>query len=141
MTMLERKIRKKIEWAFYNYDSLKESAKEYIVEIAESQIAVNYDKLPVQSSNDNSIERAIINGIDKNIAYKWCKVVEQTIEHFEGTGKDTLIRCKYFEKKRNWDIANRLYISDTSVKYWINDILQYAFVITAYQHLVFEKDL
>lgn len=64
MTMLERKIRKKIEWAFYNYDSLKESAKEYIVEIAESQIAVNYDKLPVQSSNDNSIERAIINGID-----------------------------------------------------------------------------
>lgn len=139
--MLERKIRKRIEWAFYNYSELKKSAEEYILDVAESQMAVSYDKLPVQSSNSNSVERAVINGIDKNTAYKWCKVVEQTIEHFTGTGKDTLVRLKYFEKKRNWDIANRLYISDTSVKYWLNDILQYAFVITAYQHLILEKDL
>lgn len=134
--MLERKIRKKIEWAFYNYDNLKKQAEEYILDIAESQMAVSYDKLPVQSSNGNGVERAVINGIDKNTAYKWCKVVEQTIEHFADTGKDTLVKLKYFEKLREWQLCDKLYITRPSLFNWLEDILTYATMVALQDRLI-----
>lgn len=127
--MLERKIRKRIEWAFYNYSELKKNAEEYILDVAESQMAVNYDKLPVQSSNGNSIERTLINGIDKNIAYKWCKVVEQTIEHFTGTGKDTLVKMRYFEKKSEHRLSEKLFVDRSAIYDWINEVLTYGAMV------------
>ena len=136
LTMLERKIRKRRESAINKYNSPKQTAEAYILDVAESQMAVNYDKLPVQNSNGNSIERAVINGIDRNNAYKWCKVVEQTIEHFEGTGKDTLIRLKYFDKVREWQLCDKLFIARTSLFSWIENILTYAAMLAIQEGLI-----
>lgn len=127
--MLERRVRKKIEWAFYNYKAISTTAEKYILEVAEKQLSVSYDKLPVQSSAGNSVESSVIKALDKGDAYKWCKVVEQTLEHFAGTGKDTLIRLKYFEKLREWKLCQKLYVEHTSIYRWVDEAMIYAAMV------------
>ena len=40
--MLDRKTRKKIEWAFRSYATLRTQAAEYLVDIAESGLTPSY---------------------------------------------------------------------------------------------------
>ena len=128
--MLERKIRKKIEWAFYNYSENNAAAQQYILDVAERQMAVDYGKIPVQASGGNGVESAIVKALDKECAaYRWCKVVEQTIEHFAGTGKDTLVRLKYFENKSEHRLSEKLFIDRSAVYDWINEVLTYGAMV------------
>lgn len=125
--MLDRKIRKKIEWAFYNYADLREKGAEYLVELAERGLTASYDAAGVHGSGaDNAAETRCVKAIDANRAAYWCKVVEKTLEHFRDTGKDTLIRLRYFDKKGTVRVCDQLYIDRRTLFYWVDDILSYA---------------
>lgn len=134
--MIDKKIRKKIENAFYNYSSLKQQGAEYLVELAEAGLTAKYDSVGGRASGDNTTETRCVKAVDSNRAVQWCRVVEKTLEHFRDTGKDTLIRLRYFEHLKLWKCGEKLYISESALKLWINDILDYAFAVSAYLHLI-----
>lgn len=127
--MLERRLRKTIEWAFYNYKAMRDEAAQAIADAADKQLSVNYGGAAVKSSPGNTNERSVISAIDRAESYKWCKVVEQTLEHFEGTGKDTLVRLKYFERQREWRLCERLYVSRRALFEWVEDVITYAVML------------
>ena len=126
--MLHRKNRKKIEWAFRNYDTLKEQGADYIVTLAEQGITPMYGAVGSCASPGNPTESKGIRAAEYN-AVLWCKVVENTMDRFEDTGKDTLIRLKYFESRKEMYILDKLYIDRSAYYDWLNSILTYAAMI------------
>lgn len=126
--MLDRKTRKKIEWAFRSYATLRTQAAEYLVDIAESGLTPNYGAVGGSSCAGNPTEVKGIRAAE-HTAVLWCKVVEKTMERFEDTGKDTLIKLKYFKNEKERHILDKLYIDRSAYYDWINDILTYATMI------------
>ena len=106
---MEKSIKKKIEYAFFNYK--KNMAKGVIstVDWAESNMGVDYSKICVQSSNINSKESKLCEIIDNGItAYRWCLVVEKVLDYYKWDCKEKLIRMNYFEKKGKYFICNKI---------------------------------
>ena len=90
---MTKETRKKLESAFYEYKKNRNiSICETLNCIASKHLTTNYDKIPVKSSGINCAEDAIIRLLDANTErYKWCKVVEKTLERFYGEHKDIRI--------------------------------------------------
>ena len=126
---MEKSTRKKIEFAFYNYKKLMESAVTSTVEIADANMAVDYSKVVVKSSTTNKKESKICDVIDKSLtAYRWCMVVEKVLDYYKWDCKEKLIRKRYFEKKGTLKICLEIGISERTFKYWKDDILLRAFM-------------
>lgn len=134
--MLDRKVRKRIEWAFYNYDVLKTLAAEYLVELAETGITAQYDGAGIHSghiSNPTEVKGVKVAG---NTAAIWCKVVENTKKYFETVYWETnikkyqLIAFRYTKKYNERKICYELSIERETMYRWIKEILYYAYIIT-----------
>lgn len=128
--MLMRKIRKRVEHAFYNYASLKQSGAERIVELAENGLvkAMGADNIHSGQTSDPTSNKALklADGGDMDMDIRWCLVVENTLAHFEGTGKDTLIKQKYWNNLSEWRLCDMLYIERSVLYDWLKDIMIYA---------------
>lgn len=122
---MNKETRKKLEVAFYEYKKNRDLAVcDILNDIADRLLTVNYDKLPVKTSQTYGVDSAIINYIDRNDErYKWCKVVEKTMERFYGEYKDKLIIKFFFEKKGVNRTAYELHISRRTFFYWLDEIL------------------
>lgn len=127
--MLDRKTRKKIEWAFRSYETLRAQAAEYLADLAESGITPKYGAVGGSHGAGNPTENKGIRAAEAVGTTDWCRVVEKTLERFQATGKDTLIRLKYFEKRKERYILDKLYIDRRTQFRWIDDILIYATMI------------
>lgn len=138
--MLDRKLRRTIEWAFYNYDANRQKALCKVEDCIDASLAHNANGVSSNAKHRNIMEDKTIRAVD-NWEWRWCRVVEKTIGHFKDTGKDTLIKLRYFDKMRENDVCEKLYIEKTSYYGWINDILSYALSIAALHRLFTEKEL
>lgn len=134
--MLDRKLRRRVERAFYDYEVYRQCCVTTIAERAESGLTANYGAVGSHSGVGNPTERKALKGIDDGNAYAWCTVVEKTLAHFSGTGKDTLIRLRYFEKLSERKVCEKLYIERRGLYYWVEEILTYAAMLALQFRLI-----
>lgn len=80
--MLTKRIRKQIEWHFYNYAADKELYEERVAEIAESGVVANYSAIGGHSPPGNPTERKglLINELSAECS--WATVVRNTFIAF-----------------------------------------------------------
>ena len=117
-----------IEREFYNYEKNRNEAADYISSRALARMGVDYSRERVKSSNGNFVEESVINAVDKyERLYKWCLVYE-TIDRFRWTQKDKLMQMRYIDKNHDVCICDVIGISDRTVRYWVEEILQVAFM-------------
>lgn len=139
--MLDRKLRRRVERAFYEYKTNSDLSEDAIIELAESGLTAKYGAVGGGSGAGNPTESKVIKAVDSNDTFLWCTVVDKTLRHFQNTGKDTLIRLRYFERLKPWKCCEKLYISDSYRKLWINDILEYAVTVAACLQLIKIEDI
>lgn len=125
---MDKKIKKRIEYAFYNYSELLKKSASEVVDLAYRNIAISYDKVAVKSSGGLSMQDKICALIDKTSTYyRWAMVVEKTIEHFAWDARKELIIKKYFLMKKEVEICLKLGICRSTYFYWIDNILDIAY--------------
>lgn len=124
--MLDRKIRKKIEWAFRTYDTLKEQGADYLVALAEQGITPMYGAAGSRASPGNPTESKGIKVTEHN-AVLWCKVVENTLTAFQWDMEHELITLHYFKKKSRAFVCECLGVGERTFTYWTENIMNYAY--------------
>lgn len=134
--MLDRQIRKKVEWAFYNYKDLKKTSKQNITDIAESHITVDYGKISAKSSAHNGIESVLVKAMDKDYAGQWCNIVEVTLSHFKNTGKDDFIKFKYFDRLGEFWLCDKLCVERRALFRWAEEVMTYAAMVALQEDLI-----
>lgn len=119
---IERK--NKIEKAFYNFELNRERAQINASELALCGMGTDYSKIAVHSSKKYSSEDSIIKAMDEAAeAYKWFKVVENTIIRYRDDYKYRLIVCLYFERLTPNKTTKKLKIDRATLFRWKNEIL------------------
>jgi len=134
--IIDKKDRKKIEKAFFNYNALKFVEDNLLEDTAFIGTTSNYNKMPGVANFGNAKESQFIKYVDKSTADKWVMVVDKTINKFLETGKDTLIKMKYFNMDSETKICRKLYINRCALYDWLNDILVYAAFQAIKQNLI-----
>lgn len=124
---MEIAVKKKLEDAFYNYEKNVQSAAEQTSAIDRGLVAM-YGSVKVQSGFKNGREKAIIEAIDRECEiWRWCYVVEKTLEYFYIGGRDNFIRCRYFRKLNEFQTLNACHISRRTYYNWLSDVLLVAY--------------
>jgi len=126
--IMTRQQRKTIEHEFRNYTKNRQQAAEYVASQAFSHFGVDYSSERVKSSSGNYAEQKIIRVIDEaDKMWRWCLVFEKTIEHFRWEKKDKVMRMKYIERKKTFEICQAVSVSRSEYFYWLNHILEIAY--------------
>lgn len=118
---MEYKIRKQIEYAFYNYDKLKADASEYLSDLC-SLKSPGLENLGHGSGVSKPTENAGVKLAEYN-KYLWCEVVERTVTAYRWEYEYTLIRKKYVEKKGRRMICTELNLPERTYHYWLDRVL------------------
>lgn len=122
---MEYKIRKQIEYAFYNYDKLKADASEYISDLC-SLKSPGLENLGHGSGISNPTENAGVKLAEYN-KYLWCEVVEKTVTAYRWEYEYKLIHKKFVEKKSLRRVCYELGISERSYYRWTNCVMDTAY--------------
>jgi len=138
MGVLDRHIYKKIEWYLYNYYNIRrevEQEKEDIIEsggrdIVEWGGGISYHSDPTANK---AVKLTRPDLIEKG---KWLKVIEGTIQHFEGTEKGRLLQKKYFNQLGEKHICRELHIERATYYNWRNEIVLYAALLAVQEGLL-----
>jgi hypothetical protein len=140
--MLDYGMRKKIEWAFYNYEVLKKRVKEYVYDIACTGVTARYEAVGGHSnciSNPTEL-KGISAAMQQDEA--WVRVVDKTIEHFKDDPKKTkFIQYKYMKRipvrallVKYRDVFD-IYEEKTFYN-WLDEILTYAAMVAIQYRLI-----
>ncbi len=134
--MLDRKLRRRVERAFYDYTINKERGAEAIVELVERGLTAKYGAVGCSNDVGNPTESKAIKAAEGSDAALWCRVVEMTQAHFNGTGKDTLIKLRYFDKLSERKVCDKLYLERSAYFDWLTDVLTYAVMLSIQFELI-----
>ena len=123
---MTNEIKKRIKQAFYNYPSVMKDAVVSTVEWAESNFAVDYSKVSVQTSPSNYKETQLCALIDDNLsAIRWCYVVEKVLDHYHfETDKVKFVQMHYFKKKSEVEICLDIGIGRRTFYRWQDEIIE-----------------
>jgi hypothetical protein len=121
---MTEEIKRLIKKAFYNYLANKNTAAEYISDHAEDGFAIDYTRIPVHVSGNSQENRMIKMLSEEEKKYRWCRVVEKTIDYFymEDCRRDDFIRYRFFQYLTFQQIAQKMYIDESTAKRWINEV-------------------
>lgn len=126
---MTKQQRRMIEREFYNYEQNRNACAEYFAERAVSGLSVDYSRERVKTSPQNRTEENIVKTIDEyEKMYKWCLVYEKTLDRFRWTLKDKLMQMRYIDKNHELCILDQIGISRATYFYWVEDVLQVAFL-------------
>lgn len=126
---MTKQQRKKIEREFYNYENMRNECAEYMAERAVAGLGVDFSGERVKTSRVNTTEDKVVKTVDEyERMYKWCLVYEKTLERFKWTLKDKLMQMRYIDKNHQVCICDVIGISDRTLRYWVEEILQVAFM-------------
>lgn len=125
---MTKQQRKTIEREFYRYNFNKRTADNYAVDaVAYSSAAPDGER--VKTSGGNTNEQLVIRAIYETERMRgWCKVFEKTIDKFRWEQKDKLMQKRYIERKGIWRTCEEIGIERRTYFYWLEDILQTAFL-------------
>ena len=126
---MKNETRKMIKKAFYTYKEMMKRAVVSTVEWAESNFAVDYSKVSVQTSPNNYKETQLCSLMDNNLkAVRWCYVVEKVLDHYHfEQDKVKFIKIFYFDKKGESLTCLEVGISRRAFFYWQEEILEIAY--------------
>lgn len=125
--MLDRKLRRRVERAFYDYELNKKRGVDQIVELAESGLIAQYDKVGGRAGVGNPTEKkAILAAADKS--YLWCRVVENTLITFRWEIEEWIINMYYFRNMSRATICEELGIAERTFTYTTSRIVERAFM-------------
>ena len=126
---MENATRNKIKRAFYNYPETMKNAVVSTVEWAESNFAVDYSKVSVQTSPSNHKEAQLCALMDENLKkVRWCYCVDKVLDHycFE-QDKVRFIREHYFNKKGDIETCLNVGICRATFYNWQEEIIEIAY--------------
>lgn len=101
---MTKRIRKQIEWHFYNYTADREIYDERVAEIAESGIVANYAAVGGQSAPANPTERKGLLINDLSTERTWATVVRNTFTAFRFDPEYDLMQAMYVDGKKPKEI-------------------------------------
>lgn len=128
--IITTKTRKKIEHAFYTYPRRKTEIEEKIANMYDSAICARIDRIGGRADAvANPTECKGVAIADLELDDKWYRVVEYTIARFADTEKGKMITLRYFERKKERAICDRLYITRSTLFNWADDVCTYAALI------------
>lgn len=114
--------RKKVVWALKHYNELKAQAVKVINDLAAVGLTAQLDS--IGGSSGNSVEQRVLRSEDSRLnAWRWCKVVEKTYDHYRPDGKCRLIDLKFFQHLPKWKVARQLHIAERTLCYWQDSII------------------
>ncbi len=118
-----------VKKVLYKYPDMMKGAVQSTVEWAESNMAVDYSKVAVQTSPSNYKEAQLCKILDENLAnVRWCYVVEKVLDHYRfEPDKQKFIREHYFLKKGETAICLDVGISRATLYRWQEEILDIAY--------------
>ena len=118
-----------IKKAFYTYPETMKGAVISTVEWAESNFAIDYSKVSVQTSPSNHKETQLCAILDENLKkYRWCYVVEKVLDHYHfEKDKVRFIETHYFKKKGDIETCLNVGISRRTFYNWQEEIFETAF--------------
>ena len=120
---MEKLIINKLENAFYNYEQNMKKAAETSSAIDSGLVAM-YGGVRVKGGYDNKHEKSIIAAINKECElWRWCYVVEKTLDYFYMNGKDEFIRAKYFHRLKPHQVCRVCHISERTYFRWHDEVL------------------
>ncbi len=96
---MERKLRKQIEYYFYNYEKIKKEAAQYISDLCAVSSPI-LENLGRGSGISNITEAKGIKLAEYN-KYLWCEVVEKTYLTYRWTFEGIILQHRYFKKERH----------------------------------------
>ena len=126
---MTKRQRREIERELYNYEENKKKAAEYVASHAFDGFSFDFTVPRVKRSQTNEPERRVVEEIgvaERN--WKWCLVYEKTLDRFRWTLKDKLMQMRYIEKNHECYILDKIGISRSTYFYWVEDILQVAYL-------------
>ncbi len=125
MTKQQRNV---IENEFYRYNSNKRESENYAVSAVAYGSKASYGER-VKTSGGNANEQYLIQAIYNQERMRgWCTVFDKTLESFKWRQKDKLLQKRYLEKKSIWRTCEEIGIERRTYFYWLNDILQTAYM-------------
>lgn len=126
MENVERNLIKK---AFYKYPENQKTVVISTVDWAESNFAVNYEKLCVQTSPCNQKETQLCALLDKNNnLIRWCYLVEKVLEHYHfEKDKVKFINMHFFKQKGDIETCLEVGICRATFYNWQEEILETAY--------------
>lgn len=138
MGVLNKKTYKKIEYYLYHYYQIRrevEQEKQDIIDqggqdLTEWGGGISYHSDPTASK---ALKLADPELVEKE---KWLKVIEATIQHFQGTEKGRLLQKKYFDELGERHICLELHIERTTYYRWREEIVIYTALLATQYGLI-----
>lgn len=126
---MTNKIRKLIKKAFYIYPDAFNNVVVSTVDWAESNMAVDYGKVAVQTSPGNYKETQLCALMDENQKrLRWCYVVEKVLDHYKfEQDKVKFIETYYFHKKSEVETCLSVGICRRTMFNWQDEIMGIAY--------------
>lgn len=120
--------RRQLNRELYNYKEYKGKVKETLEDAFYGGLTLDYSNIRVNSSGGNSAENRMIKALsDSERMSLWIRVFEFTLIKYTGEHKDLVLRKKYIEGKKKYQICREAAISPRTYDYWISELLEVAF--------------
>lgn len=128
---MTKEQRKTIEKEFYKYKQNCALAADFVASRAIAGLGVDYSRDRVTGTNANTVENSVVNTVEEaERLWKWCKVYENTYDRFKWTQKEKLMQMRYIDQNHDVCICDVIGISRSTYFYWVEDILQVAYLWT-----------
>jgi hypothetical protein len=126
---MEKKALKLVKKALYTYPKMLKEAVTSTVEWADSNMAVDFGKVAVQSSAGNFKETQLCKIMDDNLLkVRWCYMVEKVLDHYHfEQDKVKFIKMHYFDKRGELETCLEIGVCRATFYNWQNEVLETAY--------------
>lgn len=136
--MLDRKIYRMIEYHLYHYFQIRQELEQEKWDIIESggRDIIEYGGGISYHSDPTASKAVKLTRPDLVEKEKWLKVIEGTIQHFQGTEKGRLLQKKYFDQLGERHVCEELHIERTTYYRWREEIVVYTAMLAIQEGLI-----
>jgi hypothetical protein len=118
---MDNKLKRKIDWAFYNYNTLIADTQAALDDIRNSGLIADMTKVGHSCGIGRPTEQKAIKCMVDEKAL-WCAVVERTYIQYKWTMEGVILKKKYFDKKSRAQIMCECEVSESSYHFWLGRI-------------------
>lgn len=126
---MEKNTRRELKKILYNYPKIFNKVVQSTVDWAESNFAIDYSKVSVQSSPSNYKEAQLCALLDDNQKkVRWCYMVEKVLDHYHfESDKIRFIENYFFKQKGEVATCLNVGIGRATLFRWENEIIETAY--------------
>ncbi|NPV44819.1 MAG: DUF1492 domain-containing protein [Firmicutes bacterium] len=127
-----------IEYHLYHYFQIRQELEQEKWDIIESggRDIIEYGGGISYHSDPTASKAVKLTRPDLVEKEKWLKVIEGTIQHFQGTEKGRLLQKKYFDQLGERYVCEELHIERTTYYRWREEIVVYTAMLAIQEGLI-----